>query len=88
MTGDLASVQDYIDKTPAYMALLSASEGWVIHFTCEDNYDPLWQSDALVDAHVNVMHVAHDLDFSHLSVQACWKDVTNEIQYEKHTFQL
>jgi len=24
-------------------------EGWVIHFTCQTNYEPIWQSDADLD---------------------------------------
>jgi hypothetical protein len=45
-TGDRHSVQSHIEKTPEYMALLSADEAWVVHFTCQDPYPPVWESPA------------------------------------------
>jgi hypothetical protein len=35
-TGDSKTVRPHIEKTPDYIALLSAKEGWVVHFTRED----------------------------------------------------
>ena len=44
-TGDPVSVRSHIEKTPEHLNFLSSNEGWIVHFTCEDNYNPVWQSD-------------------------------------------
>jgi len=75
-TGDASFVKSHIEKTPEYMDLLSANEGWVVHFTCEDNYRPVWQSDAELNKGVNVVHFAHNNDFTQLSMWARWMDDT------------
>ena len=87
-TSDKAFVQSHIDKFPEYMSLLSAAEGWVIHFTCEDNYTPLWQADALLAKRLNVMHISHDLTFKHLSVKAQWKDIKGVKKYYTRNLEL
>ena len=86
-TGDKAFMRSHIDKTPGYKALLSVVERWVIHFTCEDNSTPLWQSDKLSD-HVNVIHIAHDLGFTHLKMQTCWKNINNTTQNDIYEIDL
>jgi len=80
-TGSKAIVQSHIDKNPEYMSLLSAAEGWVVHFTREDDYTPLWQTDALLADRLNVMHISHDSTFKHLSVKARWKDIKGDNKY-------
>jgi hypothetical protein len=81
-TGDPALVKSHIETTPEYMALLAADEGWVIHFTCEDNYTSIWQSDAEVSKGLNVVHFSHDLDFKHVRMQAHWRNATGSIQFD------
>jgi len=54
-----------IDKIPRYMDTLSAVEGWVIHFTCEDNFTPVWQNSQRRRG-VNV-HVIHGKDFKNVT---------------------
>jgi hypothetical protein len=44
-TGSRSFIHSHIEKTPEYMSLLSADEAWVVHFTCEDNFYPFWQSE-------------------------------------------
>jgi hypothetical protein len=39
-TGDANLMKSHIRKTPEYVALHSAVEAWVIHFTCEDPFTP------------------------------------------------
>jgi hypothetical protein len=73
-TGDVTFVQSHIEKIPEYMALLSAREAWVVHFTCEDNYNPIWQSTSELNKGVNVVHFIHDLAFTKVLMMACWKD--------------
>ena len=58
-----------IDKIPTYMNTLSAVEGWVIHFTCEDNFTPVWQDSAQRRRSVNVVHVIHGKDFKNVTFQ-------------------
>ena len=85
-TGDKKTVQDHITKTPKYMSLVSAQEGWVIHFTCEDSYTPIWQSAQLTD--VNVMHLVHDVDFTQMVMHICRWDQTGNRVIELHNISL
>ena len=73
-TGDTSFVQSHIEKTPEYMALLSANEAWVVHFTCERDYHPIWQSDEELSGGLNVVHFAHDPDFTNMVMSTRWKD--------------
>jgi hypothetical protein len=75
-------VQLYIQKTPEYIALLSAKEVWVVHFTCEWDYHPIWQSDVELSGGVNVVHFTHDLDFTNMVMSTCWKDRAGNVQRE------
>jgi hypothetical protein len=63
-TGDAGFVRSHIQKTSECMDLLSAEEAWVIHFTGEDDYRPIWQSDNELDNGVNAVHFSHDLEFT------------------------
>ena len=77
-TGEPSSVESHIRKTPEYAALVSANEAWVVHFTCQKDYQPIWQS----DMSVNVVHFAHDPGFTKVVMSARWKDCAGEIQHE------
>jgi hypothetical protein len=79
-TGDTSFVRSQIEKTSRYKTLLSANEAWVIHFTCEDDYHPVWQSDAELDSGVNVAHFSHDLGFTRVRMMARWKDDAGILQ--------
>ena len=81
-TGDTSLVRSHIQKAPECMALLSADEAWVVHFTCEPDYHPIWQSDVELSGGVNVVHFAHDLDFTNVVMSARWKDRAGNIQHE------
>jgi len=78
-TGEPSSVKSLIQKTPQYAALLSANEAWVVHFTRQEDYRPIWQSDT---ESVNVVHFAHDLGFTKVVMSARWKDCAGKIQKE------
>jgi hypothetical protein len=59
-TADAKVMRAHIEKTPGYhMDLHSADEGWVIHFTCEDGFSPLWQTRDELRRGVNVIHVSY-----------------------------
>lgn len=62
-------IKDHIDNTPRYLDTLSAVEGWVIHFTCEDDFTPVWQTSAQRKRGVNIVHVIHGKDFKNLLFQ-------------------
>jgi hypothetical protein len=79
-TGDQSFVRSHIEKTPGYKALLSADEAWIVHFTCEDDYHPVWQSDAELDEGVNVVHFSHDLEFTRVWMNARWKNEAGILQ--------
>src|ERR1700722_4288384 len=81
-TGDTIFVQSHIEKTPRYKALLSAEEAWVVHFTCEDDYNPIWQTDAELDEGINVVHFSHDLEFTRVWMMARWKDEAGILQQD------
>jgi len=66
-TEEESLIKDHIDKTPTYMNTLSAVEVWVIHFTCEDNFIPVWQTSAQRKRGVNVVHVIHGMDFKNVT---------------------
>jgi hypothetical protein len=76
-TGNRAFIQSHIEKTPEYMSLLSADEAWVVHFTCEDDFYPFWQSDT--DG-VNVVHFSHDLNFTRVLMNARFKDEAGNVK--------
>ena len=77
-TAEPSSVESHIRKTSEYAALLSANEAWVVHFTRQEDYHPIWQS----DMSVNVVHFAHDPGFTNVVMSARWKDCAGEIQQE------
>jgi hypothetical protein len=70
------------------MDLLHANEGWIVHFTCEDNYQPIWQSDAVLEKGVNVVHFAHDVAFTHMLMWAHWKDATGNTMQDTRTLDI
>ena len=77
-TGEPSSVVSHIQKTPGYAALLSANEAWVVHFTRQEDYQPIWQT----DTDINVVHFAHDPGFTSAVMSARWKDCAGVIQEE------
>jgi len=81
-TGEPSSVESHIRKTPEHAALLSANEAWVVHFTRQQDYHPIWQSDTELSKSINVVHFAHDLEFTTVVMSARWKDCAGEIQQE------
>ncbi|KAM6499476.1 hypothetical protein JOM56_004984 [Amanita muscaria] len=79
-TGEPSSVRSHIQKTPVHAALLSANEAWVVHFTRQVDYQPIWQSDTDLSKNINVVHFAHDLEFTNVVMSARWKNCAGEIQ--------
>ena len=77
-TGDPSSIESCIQKTPEYAALLSANEAWVVHFTRQENYNPIWQPDTSI---LNVVHFAHNAEFTKVVMSARWK-CAGEIRQE------
>jgi len=85
-TGDPGFVKSHIEKTPEHMALLSADEAWVVHFTCQDDYHPTWQSDAELQSGVNVVHFVHNLGFTEVLMSARWRNGAGSIQQVDRQF--
>jgi hypothetical protein len=79
-TGNRTFIRSHIEKTPEYMDLLSANEAWVVHFTCEDDFLPIWQSDTELAKGVNIVHFWHDLDFKVVRMSARFKDTTGNVE--------
>jgi hypothetical protein len=78
-TGERGLIMSHIKKTREYMRLLSAQEGWVIHFTCEDNFNPIWQPDGLLTMGLNVLHFWHDQEFRNVKMSGRWKDSVGRV---------
>ncbi|KAG0000632.1 hypothetical protein BGZ79_005647 [Entomortierella chlamydospora] len=74
-------IQEHIDKTVNYKNLTKANEGWVIHFTREDNYlkNPLWQNSEMLDKGIYMIHVWHNADFTEVRLSARWKDSCGDV---------
>jgi hypothetical protein len=70
VTGDPSFVKSQIQKIPRYMALVSADEAWVIHFTGEEDHLPIWQSNVDSAKGVVVVHFAHDSNFANVLMSA------------------
>lgn len=69
-------LDEHFGRALNYAKLLSADETWVIHFTCEDNAtkNPFWPNDRKLKEGLRVVHFWHDLDFTKISMIACWWD--------------
>ena len=77
-TRDKNFVKDHIQKSPEYKELLLANEAWVVHFTCEDDYQPIWPADEMKKG-LNMIHFCHDLEFKAVSFSARWVDADGNI---------
>jgi hypothetical protein len=75
-TGDQRDVKTRIKNTPEYKTLLPAAEAWVIHFTCETNYKPIWQSTEQLRNGLNMAHFRHNPNFTEVQAWARWRDDT------------
>jgi hypothetical protein len=75
-TGDRSFLQSHIEKTPEYKALHSTDQTWVVHFTCEQDYNPIWQSEEQLRNGLNVAHFSHNNAFDNVKVRARWRDDT------------
>ena len=77
-TADAKVMRAHVEKTPGYMDLHSADEGWVIHFTCEDGFTPTWQTRDELRRGVNVIHVSHREDFRNVTLHIYSKDAEKQ----------
>ncbi len=65
------------------MTLVSAVEGWVIHFICADQFMiPTWQTDAELSHGINVIHVSHKEDFTNVTLHVYSSDTTGPEKYD------
>ncbi|KAF9097946.1 hypothetical protein BGX27_000884 [Mortierella sp. AM989] len=70
-------IQAHIDKIVNYKELVRAKEGWVIHFTKEDNYlknRPVWPAQEMLDNDISIIHIWHNHDFTQVRLSAWGKD--------------
>ena len=87
-TGDADFIKDHISKNPEYMSSLRANEGWVIHFTCEDSFTPIWQSSAQLAGGINVIHLVHNVEFTQMVMYLYWRDKTGVERKESYNLPL
>ena len=79
-TGNETFIRSHIEKTPEYKSLLAAEEAWVVHFTCQDDFRPIWPSDTELDDGVNMVHFSHDIKFTRVRMHARFKDTAGKIK--------
>ncbi len=79
-TGNETFIRSHIEKTPENKSLLDAEEAWVVHFTCQDDFRPIWQSDTQLDDGVNMVHFSHDIDFTGVRMHARFKDTAGKVK--------
>jgi len=65
---------------PEYKSLSGAEEAWIVHFTCQDDFRPVWQSDTELDDGVNVVHFSHDINFRRVQMHARFKDTAGKVK--------
>ena len=75
-TGDANFMKSHIKKNPDYVALHSAVESWVIHFTCEDPFTPTRPEPS---CGVNVIYVVHKEDFTDIALHVYPEDTQEEM---------
>jgi len=71
-TGAPGTVNEHITRAKDYKNNLNATEAWVIHFTCEDDYfqHPQWQSNKVLRENINVVHIWHNPDFTEVKMMS------------------
>ena len=79
-TGEVHEIKKHIDRTNSYKHSLRATEGWMIHFTREDDYldHPWWQSDEMVQENIYVVHIHHNREFMDVKMSAKYRDSQGE----------
>ncbi|GBC02839.1 hypothetical protein RclHR1_04850007 [Rhizophagus clarus] len=73
-TADTDDLDEHFQRALDYASLLSATETWIVHIICEDNYveQPRWPSDPQLKAKLNVAHFYHDHLFTRINLIAGW----------------
>lgn len=90
-TATESELNDHYNRVLNYARLLSANESWIVHFTCEDDYDkqPHWPSDALLKENLFVIHIYHDINFRRVDMVTCWwNNRKNDKSTYKHSSNL
>ena len=83
-TGDEVFVNSHINKTPEYMDFLRAQNAWIIHFTREDHYVPVWQSEDMLNKGVNLVHIWHNWEFTDVQMMANCKESSGITHLDTH----
>jgi hypothetical protein len=78
-TGDEDFIRSHVEKTPEYKSLLGAEEAWVVHFTCQDDFCSVWQTEQEPLDGVNVVHFSHDSNFTTVRMNARFKDAVGNV---------
>ena len=68
------SIHSY--RRSQYMKLLSATDAWTIHFTCQDDFAPVEPSPDLLSKGINILHFVHDLAWTKVVLHGYRKDLT------------
>ncbi|KAF9354509.1 hypothetical protein BGX34_010969 [Mortierella sp. NVP85] len=74
-TGTGEQVKDHVERASKYMEALKATEGWVIHFTRQNDYlqNACWPVEATFGQGINMVHIWHDQGFTDVRLSAKWK---------------
>ncbi|RGB41798.1 hypothetical protein C1646_684852 [Rhizophagus diaphanus] len=88
-TADTNDLDEHFQRALDYARLLSATETWIVHITCEDSYveKPHWPSNFQLQTNLSVAHFYHDLLFTKIKLIAGWWSTRNKkmVIYEYST---
>ncbi|CAG8788989.1 24608_t:CDS:2 [Gigaspora margarita] len=76
-------LKEYYERALLYDKKLPADETWVVNFTCcEDTIsEPYWPTESQLQKGLRVIYFWHNLDFTKISVIACWLDTNNNTRH-------
>ncbi|KAI1319084.1 hypothetical protein EDD11_004973 [Mortierella claussenii] len=76
VTDTVKQVQQNVMRTADYKNRTGANEGWLIHFTRQDDYlkNPYWPAGEILEGGIGIMHIWHDEEFIEVRLSAKWKN--------------
>ncbi|CAG8579540.1 8880_t:CDS:2 [Gigaspora rosea] len=82
-TATKKELKEHYERALLYDKKLPADETWVVHFTCceEAISKPYWPTESQLQKGLRVVYFWHDLDFTKISIIACWLDTNNNTRH-------
>ncbi|CAG8740359.1 16435_t:CDS:2, partial [Dentiscutata erythropus] len=82
-TATKKELKEHYEWALIYDKKLPADETWIVHFTCEENaiLEPCWSTKSQLQKGLQVVYFWHDLNFTKISIIACWWDTNNNTKH-------